>query len=172
MKILEMNMIMNIISNLMKRISELEAHNYISVEEDFTGSDPVFFTLKSNPVDPEWDDVVYYTARKKNVYENMEGEGDSWIYILTNKTMPNLVKIGFTNKTPDKRAKQISRSTGVPLEFNVAYAFKCFNAHAFEGELHKYLKGYRINNDREFFQISINEAKDAVLLLGKRYIKS
>ena len=156
----------------MKRLLKSEAHNYIPVSEDFTGSEPVFFTLTSDEKDPEWDVVTYYTARKKNVYENMEGEGDSWIYILTNKTMPNLVKIGFTSTTPDKRAKQISRSTGVPLEFSVAYAFKCFNAHAFEGELHKYLKEYRINNDREFFQISINEAKDAVLLLGKRYIKS
>lgn len=156
----------------MKRLSELEAHNYIPVSEDFTGSEPVFFTLIPNQEDPEWDDVVYYTARRKNMYENMDGEGDSWVYILTNKTMPNLVKIGFTSNTPDKRAKQISRSTGVPLEFSVAYAFKCFNAHAFEGELHRYLKDYRINTDREFFQISVNEAKEAILILGKRYIKS
>jgi hypothetical protein len=84
--------------------------------------------------------------------------------------MPNLIKIGFTDKTPDKRAKQISRSTGVPLEFNVEYAFKCFNAHALEIELHRYLKGYRINNDREFFQISVDDAKAAITLLGQRYI--
>jgi hypothetical protein len=156
----------------MKYISELEAQNYIPVSEDFTGSEPVFFTRVTNPDDPEWTEVVYYTARRKNLYENMDGDGDSWIYILTNKTMPNLVKIGFTADSPDKRAKQISRSTGVPLEFSVAYAFKCFNAHAFERELHQYLKSHRINNDREFFQITVTEAKDAILMLGKRYIKS
>ncbi len=156
----------------LKRISELEAQNYIPVTEDFTGSEPVFFTLSKDPNDPEWDYVVYYTARRKNLYENFEGEGDSWVYILTNPTMPNLVKIGFTTHTPDKRAKQISRSTGVPLEFSVAYAFKCFNAHVFESELHKYLRDYRVNNDREFFNIGVNEAKDAITLLGSRYIKS
>jgi hypothetical protein len=154
----------------MKRISESKAHNYIPVSEDFTGSNPVFFTLTPDEKDPEWDIITYYTARKKNLYQNREGEGDSWVYILTNKTMPNLVKIGFTDKTPDKRAKQISRATGVPLEFSVEYAFKCFNAHALEIELHRYLKDYRLRNDREFFQITVGEAKDAVMLLGQRYL--
>jgi hypothetical protein len=154
----------------MKRISESEAHNYIPVLEDFTGSEPVFFTLTSDEKDPEWDIVTYYTARKKNLYYNRDGEGDSWVYILVNSTMPNLVKIGFTDKTPDKRAEQISRSTGVPLKFSVVYAFKCFNAHALEIELHKYLKDYRVNNDREFFQMSVDEAKEAITLLGQRYL--
>lgn len=152
-----------------KRISESEAHNYISVEEDFTGSEKAFYTLIPDPDRPEWDKVTYYTARRKNLYNNREGEGDSWVYVLTNRTMPNLVKIGFTEKEPDKRAKQISRSTGVPLEFSVAYAFKCFNAHALEIELHKYLKDYRVNNDREFFHMSVEQAKDAITELGQRY---
>lgn len=152
-----------------KRIDESTAHTYISVEEDFTKSEPAFYTLTSNPTNPEWDDVTYYTARRKNLYENREGDGDSWIYVLTNRTMPNLVKIGFTEKTPDKRAEQVSRGTGVPVKFNVDYAFKCFNAHALEIELHKYLKGYRVNNDREFFQMSVEQAKEAILELGQRY---
>jgi hypothetical protein len=154
----------------MKRISESEAYNYIPVLEDFTGSEPVFFTLTPDEKDPEWDIVTYYTARRKNLYLNRDGDGDSWIYVLTNKTMPNLVKIGFTDKTPDKRAKQVSRATGVPLEFSVAYAFKCFNAHALEIELHRYLKNYRINTDREFFQITVDEVKEAITLLGHRYL--
>jgi hypothetical protein len=155
---------------MIKRITPQEASNYIPVTEDFTNSDAAFFTLTPCPIDPEWDDVTYYTARKKDLYQNREGEGDSWIYVLTNPTMPNLIKIGYTDKTPDKRAFQLSRSTGVPLKFNVAYAFKCFNAHALEIELHRYLKDYRINNDREFFQMKIDEAKEAIWLLGGRYL--
>jgi len=154
---------------MIKRISELEAHNYIPMSEDFTNSEASFFTLLPKQDDPDTDIVTYYTARKKDLYKNRDGEGDSWIYVLSNKTMPNLIKIGFTDKTPDKRAKQISRSTGVPLSFEVEYAFKCFNAHALEIEIHKYLKGYRINNDREFFQLSVEEAKGAIILLGQRY---
>ena len=152
-----------------KRIPESEAHNYIPVEEDFTGSEKSFYTLTPDPDKPGWDKVTYYTARKKDMYNNREGEGDSWIYILVNKTMPNLVKIGFTDKTPDERAKQISRSTGVPIEFSVAFAFKCFNAHGLEYEIHKYLKNYRVSNDREFFQMSVEETKSVILELGQRY---
>jgi hypothetical protein len=153
----------------MKRISEPEAHNYIPLSEDFTNAGASFFTLTPSENDPDTDIVTYYTARKRDLYKNRDGEGDSWIYVLSNETMPNLIKIGFTDKTPDKRAKQVSRSTGVPLSFKVEYAFKCFNAHALEIELHKYLKDYRINNDREFFQLSIEEAKNAITLLGQRY---
>lgn len=153
-----------------KYISESETHNYVSVEEDFTNSEAAFYTIIQDPEEPEWDKIIYYTARRANLYSNRDGEGDSWIYILTNKTMPNIVKIGFTDKTPDKRAQQISRSTGVPISFSVAYAFKCFNAHALEGEIHRYLNPCRVNNDREFFQISVEEAKEAIQKLGQRYL--
>jgi len=153
----------------MKRIDDKLAKTLIPISEDFTGSDPQFFTLTKDVEDPEWDVITYYTARRHSLYENREGEGDSWVYILTNPTMPNLVKIGFTHKTPDKRAEQISRGTGVPLKFSVEYAFKCFNGEALEQEIHKYLKPYRVNNQKEFFQITIEEAKKTIELLGVRY---
>ena len=153
-----------------KRIDESVAHTYISVEEDFTNSEASFYTLTPDPEKPGWDKVTYYTARRKNLYENREGEGDSWLYVLSNKTMPNLVKIGFTDKTPDKRAEQVSRGTGVPVKFSVEYAFRCFNAHALEYEVHKYLAPYRVNNDREFFQLTVDEAKEAIQKLGQRYL--
>jgi len=153
-----------------KRIDESEAHTYISVEEDFTNSEAVFYTMIPDPEKPGWDKITYYTARRKNLYENREGDGDSWIYVLSNKTMPNLVKIGYTDKTPDKRAEQVSRGTGVPVKFSVEYAFRCFNAHALEFEVHKYLAPYRVNNDREFFQLTVDEAKEAIQKLGQRYL--
>jgi hypothetical protein len=152
-----------------KRIPQELAHTYIPVSEDFTGSEPTFYTLTINSDDPEWDDVTYYTSRRINLYENREGDGDSWIYVLSNKNMPNLFKIGFTTKTPDKRAQQISRGTGVPTNFTVEYALKCFNGQALEAEIHKYLHSYRVNNDREFFQVPLDEAKRVVDLLGVRY---
>jgi hypothetical protein len=154
-----------------KKINPSVAHNYIPVSEDFTNSEQAFFTLTNDPENPDWDIVTYYTARRQNLYENLEGEGDSWVYILANKTMPNLLKIGFTNKTPDKRAEQISRGTGVPIKFTVEFAFKCFNGQSLENEIHKYLHAYRLSTDREFFQISLDEAKEAIILLGQRYIK-
>jgi hypothetical protein len=153
-----------------KRIDEKTSHTYIPMSEDLTGSEATFYTLTPDKEDPEWEQITYYTPRRINLYENREGDGDSWIYILSNKTMPNLVKIGFTGITPEKRAEQLSRGTGVPTKFTVEYAFKCFNAHALESEIHKHLHSYRVSNDREFFQIPLVEAKEAVNFLGKRYI--
>ena len=129
----------------------------------------MFFTLTPDPNDPEWELVTYYTARKHDLYQNLQLEGDSWVYVLTNKTMPGLVKIGYTNRNPNKRAKQISRSTGVPIEFDVEFAFKCFNGELLEGELHRFLSPYRLNSDREFFQMEVDEAIHAVKMIGKRY---
>jgi hypothetical protein len=153
----------------MKRITLEQSKMYIPVNEDFTNSEPTYFILTQDPEEPEWDNVTYFTARRNNVYDGREGEGDSWVYVLANKTMPNLVKIGYTNRTPDKRAEQISRGTGVPIKFSVEFAFKCFNGEQLERELHKYLSPYRINTEREFFQLTVDEAKKTIELLGARY---
>lgn len=139
------------------------------MNEDFTNSEPTYFILTQDPEEPEWENVTYFTARRNNVYDGREGDGDSWVYVLANKTMPNLVKIGYTNRTPDKRAEQISRGTGVPVKFSVEFAFKCFNGEQLECELHKYLSPYRINTGREFFQLTVDEAKKTIELLGARY---
>jgi hypothetical protein len=90
------------------------------------------------------------------------------IYINKYFNAPS-IKIGHTDKTPDERAFQISRATGVPLEFDVAFSFKCFNARMFELELHRYLKEYRLRTDREFFQMSVEQAKEIIIKLGQRY---
>jgi len=59
------------------------------------------------------------------------------VYVLSNPTMPGYVKIGFTDKTPEERAIQLSRSTGVILPFKVEWAFHCYNAEALEKEMKK-----------------------------------
>jgi hypothetical protein len=153
----------------MKRITLEQSKMYIPVSEDFTNSEPTYFILTQDPEEPEWENITYFTARRNNIYDGREGEGDSWVYVLANKTMPNLVKIGYTNRTPDKRAEQISRGTGVPIKFTVEFAFKCFNGEQLERELHKYLTPYRVNTEREFFQLTVDEARKTIELLGQRY---
>ena len=86
--------------------------------------------------------------------------------------MPGLCKIGYTKKPPEERVKEVSRGTGVPMPFEIAWAFKCFDGDILEREVHKYLDGYRENADREFFRIPLEEAKQTIKILGARYIKS
>jgi hypothetical protein len=162
---------------MLKNITPQEAKQYISLDEDYTNSGleaAAFFTLtpSTNPTYPAsegWEDVTYYTPRKKNMFVE-RGEGDQWVYILSNPTTPNLLKIGYTKLDPDTRAAQISRATGVALPYKVEWAFKCFNGEQLEGEVHNYLREYRVNNNREFFEVEVNEAKKAVMKLGENYI--
>ena len=161
---------------MLKNITPQEAKQYISLDEDYTNSGleaAAFFTLtpSTNPTYPAsdgWEDVTYYTPRKKNMFVE-RGEGDQWVYVLENETLPGLLKIGYTKSTPDERAKQISNATGVPLPYKVAWAFRCFNGELLEGEVHHALRKYRVNNQREFFQVGLDEAKQTIESIGKNF---
>jgi hypothetical protein len=84
---------------MLKRIDPKEAEQYISIKEDYTGSgleEATFFTLtpstsKKYLASEGWEDVTYYTPRKKNMFVE-RGDGDQWVYILSNPTTPSLLK--------------------------------------------------------------------------------
>jgi hypothetical protein len=160
----------------MKRISLEEAKNFIVLNEDdvFKNIDNLsFFTIDTHP-DPSkakdgWEKITYYINKRKNIYVD-RGEGNQWLYILSNPSIPNALKIGYTNLSPELRAKQISSSTGVVTPFVVEWAFKCFDGNLLENKIHEALKEYRINNQREFFQADIEEVKKVILSIGKDYI--
>ena len=120
----------------MPRITEEEAQQFISLSDDFTGKtvlDCPFYTL--TPTEDGWDKVTYYTKRKVNMYANRDGDYDSWVYILSNPTMPNLcTKLAYTKNTPEERAKQISNATGVALPYKVEWAFHCYDGYESRSE--------------------------------------
>ena len=76
----------------------------------------------------------------------------------------------YTDLTPEKRAQQLSRSTGVPTPFIVEWAFHCFNGAQLEGEVHRYLEASRVSGNREFFDTSISEARDTIVRFGQNYL--
>jgi hypothetical protein len=39
-----------------------------------------------------------------------------------------------------------------------------------EGEVHHALEKYRVNSQREFFQIELEEAKEVIEKIGKNYV--
>jgi hypothetical protein len=115
-----------------------------------------------------WEKITYYLPKRNDTYIN-RGDGNQWIYILSNPTIPDTLKIGYTNLSPELRAKQISSSTGVVVPFKVEWAFKCFDGNLMENEIHEALKEHRINNQREFFRVDLEEAKNIITLIGKKY---
>ena len=145
-----------------------EASQYYSKEEDKLGAPLMGFTLTKDPNDPRWDNVTYYTTRRK--ISEYKGEGRYYIYVLENDTMPGILKIGYTGKKPEERATQLSKSTGVPTPFRVAFAVKCHDGEGMEYEVHQELKEYRVNNDREFFSCTLEEAYKAIEKIGQRYV--
>ena len=157
----------------MQRITVKEAEQFVPLKKDMKSdiSDATYFTLTPSDRGPEWEDITYYLPRKVRMYEGREGDGDSWVYVLSNESQPGMYKIGYTShEDVDKRVKQLSRSTSVATPFKLEWAFRCFNAERLEGEVHQVLKGHRISKDREFFAISLNEAKETIEDLGQKYV--
>jgi len=78
-----------------------------------------------------------------------------WVYIITNESMPDLVKIGYSKKDPILRAKELN-NTGVPHEYRVAYDALVINPRECEVIVHnKY--SYR-REAKEWFKSSVSEA--------------
>ncbi len=151
----------------LKKLTEEQASKYFSQSEDLLDS-PIRFYTKIEDKDG-WDTITYYTSRRKDIYAN-RGEADQWVYILSNPALPNMLKIGYTKNEPEVRAKQISASTGVALPYKVEWAFQCFNGEQLEHEVHRELASYRVNQNREFFDIPLAEAQEAIEKIGKQYV--
>lgn len=155
----------------MERITVEQAQEFIPLKENYGNTEveyASYFTLTPSEMGDGWETVTYYTTKKRGIY-NKKGEGDQWVYVLENETTPGLYKVGYTKLTPDERAKQVSSATGVPLPYTVAWAFRCFNGELLESEVHHALKKYRVNNQREFFQLDLNEIKKTIELIGKNF---
>ena len=150
----------------MKRISLEEIEKHFSIDEDYTDAPIRFYSVIKDK--DGWDKVTYYTNRRKDIYKN-RGKADQWVYVLSNPSHSHY-KIGYTKNEPGVRAKQISTSTGVALPYKVEFAFQCFNGEALEHEVHRKLEYCRVNQNREFFDITLNEAKEVIVDLGKNYI--
>lgn len=92
-----------------------------------------------------------------------------YIYILSNKAFPNLLKIGFTYRTVNERIKELSSATGIPYKFKLVHSVETFSPDKKERMIHESLAKYRIKNkgkDKEFFEVTINEAKKVVDLIA------
>jgi len=153
------------------KITIKKAKQFIPLKENYGNTDlehARYFTLTPSEKGDGWETVTYYTDKKYGIYAD-KGDGDQWVYILSNPTQPGLLKIGYTKKLPEERAKQISSATGVALPYKVEWAYQCFNGEMVEREVHHKLKAQRVNNSKEFFQISLEEAKETINLIGSKF---
>ena len=84
-----------------------------------------------------------------------------YIYILFNKSMPGIVKIGMTTRSVEERVRELY-NTSVPDKFEISFSMYVPDCETVERIVHNKLNYIRIDNNREFFKISIEEAINIV----------
>jgi len=82
-----------------------------------------------------------------------------YVYCLSNPSFPkNTYKIGFTTKPPTRRALELFQ-TGLPTPFKIEFSKKVKHCRDTERKLHHYFRKQRINEDREFFDVSLSKIR-------------
>lgn len=94
---------------------------------------------------------------------------NGFIYVLLNPAFPNMVKIGLTEDTTEKRARNISSATGVPTDFIVLYDMLVNDVERAEKEIHAHFSAYRVNKRREFFYVPPKLAIRALMDIAQKY---
>ena len=81
-----------------------------------------------------------------------------WIYVLSTRELPDLLKIGMTTRSVVQRAHEINSATGVALPFGVQRCWRGYDPAKAEKQVHESHQEFRLRDDREFFRISFHTA--------------
>jgi hypothetical protein len=88
---------------------------------------------------------------------------DGYIYCFSNPSMPGILKIGMTERTPEARLSEANASDTwrPPTSYKIEFAKKVSNPFQKEKTLHTLLEQYtdRIHARREFFRVSPEEVR-------------
>ena len=78
-----------------------------------------------------------------------------YVYILSNRAMPGLLKVGYTTRSMPERLSELN-STGVPTSFVIEIYIDVDNAPKCESLFHRALGSHHY--EKEFFKISVYKA--------------
>lgn len=82
-----------------------------------------------------------------------------WVYVITNKAMPGLVKVGYSSKDPELRAREF-KHTNNPHPFLVEYELLIDEPYQIEQKTHRLLSAKR--ERKEWFKCTPEEAVAAI----------
>lgn len=86
------------------------------------------------------------------------GPNYGFIYVMRNPQYErDIYKIGLTTRTPDVRANDLSRTSGVIDYFAVMQDWEVTDCVTAEKEIHKRLAPFRVTDRREFFKVQYKE---------------
>ena len=87
------------------------------------------------------------------------------VYILTNESMQDIIKIGITDNL-SRRLRDLD-NTSTPLPFECFYALEVEDAQSIEKLLHEAFDDKRVRQNREFFNCTPEQAKSALKIAEK-----
>ncbi|MFK4132123.1 GIY-YIG nuclease family protein [Pseudomonas luteola] len=88
-----------------------------------------------------------------------------YVYIMSNPSLPKLIKLGKTKNLANRR-QQLSR-TSTPFPFNIEFSLESNCHDELEKKAKQYFARFRINKNREFFEIDVNTAKNGLIQIAK-----
>jgi hypothetical protein len=99
-----------------------------------------------------------------------------WVYCISNESYrEDLLKIGMTERTPQERLAEANRSDTwrPPLNYKLEFAKYVKDPLKKEKTLHKLFEQYneRVNNNREFFKVSVEKARLYFDLMDGDYLE-
>ena len=92
-----------------------------------------------------------------------------FVYVMSNKSMPGLIKVGMSTKVPDERAKELSSGTSTPTPFIVEYYAIFDDMIKAERMAHQRLKSH--HHGKEFFSTTVENAIYSIEELGLSFKK-
>jgi hypothetical protein len=148
----------------MKHVTPDESHYYIKLKPHQLRKADAFTLLDD---ESGWQSVVYLA----NAVLDPSGavRAPEYVYVLVNKSVPNMVKIGMTTSTPDERARQISAATGVATPWISVFSYACYRSDLLEEDIHLHLHEHRVNHKREMFAVDSHTAQRVIEELGYKY---
>lgn len=88
------------------------------------------------------------------------------IYLMTNESMPGLVKVG-RSKDVEKRRKSLSRQSHVPTPFVTAWSLPYIQSFDLEKAVHAHFDSHRANKNREFFRTDDTVTPESILQVAQ-----
>ena len=148
----------------MKRVTPEESHYYIKLKSNQVRKADAFTLIDDGD---GWESVIYLASAVLDPSGAVRAP--EYVYVLVNKSVPNMVKIGMTTNTPDERARQISSATGVATPWIPVFSFQCYRSDLLESDVHEHLHHCRVNKNREMFAIDSLTAQRVIEELGYKY---
>lgn len=132
-------------------------------------SDGIYPLLDNEVLFDAYEDGVYQTYSENQVEKepaittSNTAKATGFVYILSNKSMPGVLKIGMTTRTVEQRVSELNKATGCLTPFECEFS-KYTTAPGFvERQVHAALSYARIKQNKEFFNASLGEAKQVVI---------